>query len=297
VFDWNDLKVFLAVSCHGSTVAAAKALQINQSTVQRRLAELERCLGQPLVKRHPTGYRLTEFGQGLAAQAQRVGDAVQEFEREVQSLRRDVVGVIRVTGPEPLVYRITQSTLLDRFHARHPGLRVEFVMSDKYLDIAKGDADVALRSGDTEDNALVGRKIGDSIWAVYASRAYIARCGQPATIDALEQHDLIGFEEGMARHRASQWLRQVAPHGRIVARNHSVLGLLYSAKAGLGVAPLPIAIADPEPDLIRVLGPVPELARLCRLLTTPELRQTPRVSAFFDFIVEEIDALRPILTG
>ena len=297
MFDWNDLKVFLAVARHGSTVAAAKVLQINQSTVQRRLAELERCVGQPLVKRHPTGYRLTEFGEGLLTQAGAVGDAVKQLEHQIESLRRDVVGVIRVTGPEPLVYRITQSNLLDRFHARHPGLRVEFVMSDKYLDLAKGDADVALRSGDTEDSELVGRKIGDSVWAVYASRKYIERCGQPASIEELEQHDLIGFEESMARHRASQWLRQVAPQGRIVARNGSVLGLLYSAKAGVGVAALPIAIADVEPELVRVLGPVPELARIWRLLTTPELRQTPRVNAFFDFIVEEIDALRPILTG
>ena len=297
MFDWNDLKIFLAVAHHGSTVAAAKALKVNQSTVQRRLVELERCLGQPLVKRHPTGYRLTEFGEGVLAQATGVGDAVLAFEQRVDAQKRDVVGVIRVTGPEPLVYRIMQSTLLDRFHARHPGLRVEFVMSDKYLDIATGDADVALRSGDTEDNALVGRKIGDSIWAVYASRKYIERCGQPTSIEDLERHDLIGFEENMVKHRASQWLRQVAPQGRIVARNNSVLGLLYSAKAGVGVAALPIAIADPEPELVRVLGPVPELARIWRLLTTPELRQTPRVSAFFDFIVDEIDALRPILTG
>lgn len=297
MFDWNDLKVFLAVARHGSTVAAAKALQINQSTVQRRLAALERCVGQPLAMRHPTGYRLTEFGAGLLAQAGAVGDAVQALEDRIESLRRDVVGVIRVTGPEPLVYRITQSNLLDRFHARHPGLRVEFVMSDKYLDIAKGDADVALRSGDTEDAALVGRKIGDSVWAVYASRKYIERCGQPASVEELGQHELIGFEESMAKHRASQWLRQVAPQGRIVARNNSVLGLLYSAKAGVGVAALPIAIADAEPELVRVLGPVPELARIWRLLTTPELRRTPRVNAFFDFIVEEIDTLRPILTG
>jgi DNA-binding transcriptional LysR family regulator len=297
MFDWNDLKVFLAVARHGSTIAAAKVLQINQSTVQRRLAELERRVGRPLVKRHPTGYRLTEFGEGLLAQTSAVGDAVQALEHQIELLRRDVTGVIRVTGPEPLVYRIMQSNLLDRFHARHPGLRVEFVMSDKYLDIAKGDADVALRSGDTEDNELVGRKIADSVWAVYASRQYIERCGQPASAEELLQHDLIGFEESMAKHRASQWLRQVAPQGRIVARNNSVLGLLYSAKAGVGVAALPTAIADAEPDLVRVFGPVPELARIWRLLTTPELRQTPRVNAFFDFIVEDIDALRSILTG
>ena len=297
MFDWNDVKVFLAVARHGSTVAAGRALQVDQSTVQRRLAELERRIGQPLVKRHTSGYRLTEFGHALLAQAEQVGSAVLALEQQIESARREVVGVIRVTGPEPLVYRITQSSLIERFHTRHPGLRVEFVMSDRYLDLSKGDADVALRSGDTDDDTLVGRKIGDSIWAVYASRKYIERRGQPARIEALEQHDLIGFDETMTKHRAAQWLQQVAPRGRIVARNSSVLGLLYSAKAGIGVAPLPTAIADTEPELVRILGPIPELARIWRVLTTPELRQTPRVKAFFEFLVEEIDALRPILTG
>ena len=73
--------------------------------------------------------------------------------------------------------------------------------------------------------------------------------------------------------------------------------MLQSVKAGVGIAPLPTAIADAEPELVRVLGPVPELARIWRILTTAELRRTPRVAAFFDFVVEEIEALRPVLTG
>jgi DNA-binding transcriptional LysR family regulator len=297
MFDWNDLKYFLAVARHHSTLAASRALQVNQSTVQRRLAELERRLGRPLVQRHPTGYRLTEFGEALLPYAERVAKAVAALEQQLESAQLEAVGVIRVTCPEPLVYRITQTTLLDRFHARYPGLRVEFVMSDRYLDLMKGEADVALRSGDTVDNELVGRKIGDSLWAVYASRKYIERCGQPDRVEALEQHDLVGFDETMANHRAAQWLRDVAPHGRVVARNNSVLGLLYSVKAGVGIAPLPTAIADAEPELVRVLGPVPELARIWRLLTRADLRHTPRISAFFDFMIEEIDTLRPIITG
>ena len=297
MFDWNDLKYFLAVARHHSTLAASRALQVNQSTVQRRLAELERRLGRPLVQRHPTGYRLTEFGEALLPYAERIAKAVAALEQQLESAQLEAVGVIRVTCPEPLVYRITQTPLLDRFHARYPGLRVEFVMSDRYLDLMKGEADVALRSGDTVDNELVGRKIGDSLWAVYASRKYVERCGQPDRVEALEQHDLVGFDETMANHRAAQWLRDVAPHGRVVARNNSVLGLLYSVKAGVGIAPLPTAIADAEPELVRVLGPVPELARIWRLLTRADLRHTPRISAFFDFMIEEIDTLRPIITG
>jgi DNA-binding transcriptional LysR family regulator len=296
MFDWDDLRYFLAVARHRSTLAAGRALKVNQSTVQRRLAALERRVGRALVKRHPTGYRLTELGQEMVAHAERVEQAVLGFEQHVDASKRDAVGVIRVTCPEPLVYRITQSALLDRFHARHPGLRVEFVMSDRYLDLAKGEADVALRSGDT-DGELVGRKIADSIWAVYASRRYVERHGKPDRIEDLEQHALVGFDETMANHRAAKWLAKVAPNGKIVARNNSVLGLLYAVKSGVGIAPLPTAIADAEDDLVRVLGPIPELARIWRLLTPPDLRRTPRVSAFFDFITEEIEALRPILTG
>jgi len=297
MFDWDDLRYFLAVAHHRSTHAAARALKVNQSTVNRRLAELERRIGRALFKRLPTGYRLTELGQDMVAHAERVEQAVLAFERHLEDSQREAVGVIRVTCPEPLVYRITQSSLLERFHARHPGLRVEFVMSDRYLDLAKGEADVALRSGDTLDGELVGRKIADSYWAVYAGRSYIERHGRPARVEDLERHALIGFDESMADHRAAKWLRRVAPNAKIVARNNSVLGLLYAAKSGVGVAPLPTALGDEEADLVRVLGPIPELARIWRLLTSPELRRTPRVSAFFDFIGDEIEALRPILTG
>jgi DNA-binding transcriptional LysR family regulator len=101
----------------------------------------------------------------------------------------------------------------------------------------------------------------------------------------------------MAQHRACQWLLQVAPYARLVARNNSVLGLVSAARAGVGLAALPTALGDAEPELVRVLGPIPELARIWRVLTTPELRHTPRVAALFDFLVEETEALRPIVTG
>lgn len=197
MFDWNDLKYLLAVARQHSTIAASRALGVNQSTVQRRLGELERRIGQPLVQRHPTGYRLTAFGEQLLPQAERVEQAVLAFAGQVEAFQRNLIGVVRVTCPEPLVYRITNSSLLDRFHARYPGLKVEFVMSDKYLDFTKGEVDVALRSGDTEDNTLVGCKIGDSLWAVYASDRYIAQHGQPEAIENLQRHDWVGFDESM----------------------------------------------------------------------------------------------------
>jgi DNA-binding transcriptional LysR family regulator len=296
MFDWNDLRYLLAVARHGSTIAAGKALGLSQSTVHRRLTELERRIGRQLVTRHTTGYRLTKFGEQLLSYAERVEAAVTDFERQVTGAARDVAGVIRVTCPEPIVYRMTQSKLIDRFHARHPRLRVEFVTSDRYLDLSKGEADVAFRSGDTDDE-LVGRKIADSIWAVYASHAYIEHHGKPERIEELSRHPLVGFDDTLANHRAAVWLRQAAPDAKMSARNNSVLGLVYAVKSGIGLGPLPTALGDAEQDLVRVLGPIPELSRSWRLLTHADLRRTPRISAFFDFIIEERESLKSILTG
>ena len=105
-FDWDDLKHLLAVARHGSTLAAGRALGLDQSTVQRRLAELERRFGQPLVQRQPTGYRLTEFGQALLPHAQKVEDAVAQFKQRLATVASEVTGTVRVTCPEPIVNRI-----------------------------------------------------------------------------------------------------------------------------------------------------------------------------------------------
>lgn len=296
MIDWNDLKYLLAVARHGSTISAGKALGLSQSTVQRRLAGLERQLGRKIATRQATGYRLTEEGRRLLPYVERIEAAITDFERQAAGAAHEVDGVIRVTCPEPIVYRMTQSKLLDRFQALHPGLRVEFVTSDRYLDLAKGEADVALRSGDTDDE-LVGRKIADSVWAVYASRTYVERHGRPERIEQLSRHPLVAFDDSLRNHRASQWLAAVAPGATIVARNNSVLGLVYALKSGIGVGPLPTALGDAEPDLVRLLGPIPELSRSWRLLAHPDVRRTPRVTAFFDFIGDEREAMKSILTG
>jgi DNA-binding transcriptional LysR family regulator len=294
MFDWNDLRYFLAVARHGSTIGAGKALGLSQSTVHRRLDEFERRIGRQVVARHASGYRLTEFGRELLPYAEHIEAAVEELQRHVSDAARDQAGIIRVTCPEPIVQRMTP--LIERFHARHPQLRVEFVMSDRYLDLLKGEADVAFRSGDTDDE-LVGRKIADSVWAVYASRGYIERHGKPERVEDLSLHPLVSLDESLSNHRVVKWLREVVPDAKISARNNSVLGLVYAVKSGIGVGPLPTAIADAEPDLVRVLGPIPQLARSWRLLTHPDLRRTPRISAFFDFVIEERESLKSILTG
>lgn len=297
MFDWNDLRHLLAVSRCGSTLAAAKALGVNQSTVHRRLVELERRIGLSLVKRQPAGYRLSELGEALILEALAVETAVENLERKIQSLKLDLKGTIRLTCPEPTVPRIAASGLLDRFHARYPGLMVEFVTSDRYLDLAKGEADVAFRSGLPVDDRLVGRKICDSVWAIYASKSYIQQHGRPESIADLAAHALIGFDGIMQNHRVAKWLPMAVPDARIASRISSMLGAVSSVKAGLGIAPLPTTLGDAEDTLIQVLPPVEELTRSWYLLTPPDLRKTPRIAAFVDSVLDDIPALRGALVG
>ena len=294
MFDWNDLRFFVAVARQGSTVAAGKVLGLSQSTVHRRLVALESGIGRDLFSRGPAGYRLTAFGEELLPYAEHVAAAVDKLERHAAGALRERSGLIRLTCPEPIVARLTP--FIEQFHATHKELRVEFVTSDGYLDILKGEADIALRSGDTDED-LVGRKVADSIWAVYASRDYIAQYGQPRDIADLSGHRLVGLDQKMEGHRVVVWLNAVAPQANFAARSNSVLGLVSAVRSGLGIGPLPTAIADGDPDLVRVLGPVPELARSWRLLTHPRLRRVPRIVAFFDFAAHEREQLRRILAG
>ena len=296
MFDWNDLRHFLAVARAGSTIAAARELGVNQSTVHRRLAELERAIGGELFARTPAGYRLNAFGEQMLAHAQDVERAATVFANAAGAAAPRNAEVIRLTCPEPIMPRITKSGLLERFHAAHPRFRIEFVMSDRYLDLKKGDADVALRSGDNSDSDLVGRKVADSLWALYASARYIEEHGSPQSFEDLRGRAFVGFDETLSGHRSSQWLASV-PDARIVARNNSVLGLIYAAKSGIALAPLPTAMGDSEPDLVRVMGPAPAMSRSWRILATRQMRRTPKISAFFDFIATEKQALKSVLTG
>src|SRR6266576_2440273 len=167
MFDWNDLRHFLAVARNGSTIAAAKALGLSQSTVHRRLAELQKRTGRHLFIRHPTGYRLTEAGKLIQPFAEQVEEAVSALERHLTASDDALTGTVRVTCSESIGYRLTRSTLLDAFHARYPGLKLELLMSDRFFDLSKGEADIAIRAGASHDVSLIGRKIADVPWALY----------------------------------------------------------------------------------------------------------------------------------
>ncbi len=296
-FDWDDLRHFLAVARHGSTIQAAKALGINQSTVQRRIGALESKLDRRLFERRPEGYRLTRVGEELRPIAERIESGVAEFTRCSASSATELVGTIRVTCPETAGYRIIKSPILETFYARYPGLRVEMVMVDRVLDLAKGEADIAFRTSDPKDEALVVRKIAEVPWAVFASRAYIERRGAPEQIGDIVNHDVVQFDDPIAEHPGARWLKKVAPQARVTARCTSTPALVLAVKSGAGISPLPVIAVENEPDVVCLFDAIPELRLPFNLLIHRDMRRSPRVRAFCDFVASEKQAFRELLVG
>jgi DNA-binding transcriptional LysR family regulator len=294
MFAWDDLRHFLAIARAGSMQAAAKALGVNQSTVQRRIAELEERVGRRLVERHLRGYRLTELGEELRPAAEGVEAAVAAFERHLAASDKGLTGIIRVTCGSVLAGRLQRTPLIDAFHTLHPGLRVELLISDRFLDLSKGEADIAIRAGEPKDEALVGRKIADAPWAVYASRAYVERHGRPDRPEDIERHFVVACGGSIAHYPGARWLSSVAPHATIAARSDNWPGVVLAVKSGAGLATLLAFQGDSESELVRVIDNI-DLVTPYYLLMHRDMQQTPRVRAFADFVASEIKAFRALV--
>jgi len=171
------------------------------------------------------------------------------------------------------------------------------ILTDQILDLSKGDADVALRVAPLEDSVLIGRKISEQAWGFYASRTYAERNGTMSCPEDINRHAVILFDRELADIQVSRWLRRVVTDVKIAARCNSVSGALLTVKTGVGVAMLPSHIGDAEAALVRLFGPLKGIASGIYLVAHPDLHRTPRVRAFFDFMIAEIERFRSMLAG
>jgi DNA-binding transcriptional LysR family regulator len=283
--DWNDLRLVLTVARSGSLRGAAEALGIDHSTAYRRLQAIEAELGLSLFERAGGHYRATETGDRVALAAERIEAETLALERDITGRDTRLSGRLRLTASETLAYRVLPR-LLAEFHRRHPGIRVELIIDNRQLDLARREADVALRATRPDEPTLFGRKIADIEWTIYGSDGYLASRAVPTSLDECAAgHDFVGWDEG-ADTAAARWLADAVPEQAIVFRSSSLINQLGAAAAGMGLAVLPCYLADTEPAVHRILPPIAPLTRELWLITHQDLRQTARVRAFFDFIAE-----------
>ena len=294
MLSWDDFRYVKAIADTRSLGGAATELGVNHSTVFRRLAQIETQLGSRLFERSRAAYALTPCGEEMVRLAERMGEDIVTFERQVTGHDLRPSGELRVTTNDTVLVHMMTQVFAD-FRRAYPEIVLDVVVSNAALNLSKRDADVAVRATDRPPEALIGRRAASIAWAVFA-----------ASEKAPEQFDVetdarsvewVGFGENLANLKAAKWLKDRAAGGRIVYRINTVLGLAEATAAGIGFALLPCFIGASTPGLRRLTGPLPELANGIWLLTHADLRQTARVRAFMDFAASEIAKQRKTIEG
>lgn len=288
MLDWNDLRYFLAVARDGSTLAAARALRVSQTTVARRIAALEAALAVRLFEKRQAGYSLTPAGEELVGRARLVEQAATGFSEASSAIARDTTGTVRITTQEIFAVSLL-APMLRELHDRHPDIMIELDDSQDLRDLGEGEADVALRSSYGDPAAgIVGRRIGIDDWTLYCSRDYAAAHGVPATRNELRNHAFIGGGGPKLWRAYSAWLRDLGLDDRIIMHHASAMGMMSAIRSGLGIAVLPCIVADADPDLIQCVPPKDDHGRVMWLVTHERVRHTPRVRIVIDFLYERI---------
>jgi DNA-binding transcriptional LysR family regulator len=297
MFDWNDLRPFLAVGRTGTTAAAARQLGISQPTVVRRIKALESALGARLFDHRRDGYELTCLGRSVLEQAQAVETAALGFGQACRAGNRSALDVLRVSVPEELVELLLMPAL-KRFSVLHPEVQVQLLGADRPVDIAQGEADIALRAGSRpREDTLVATCVAWSAWAAYCSRGYAQANGHPPDAAGLAAHPLLLAEPPLSGVPPFGWLDCAVHGGRVVSRFSSLSHLQAAIAAGLGVSVLPCIVADSDARLVRCFGPIDGLDAEMWLIQRGELRSNPVARAMLSSIVETVTELLPLFEG
>lgn len=280
-------------------MSAAKILGVNQTTVARRIAALEEALGEKLFEKAAGGYRLTDVGSAMVQNAERVESEAEAFARMVAQRSRKLLGMIRVTTNDALADCLLTPWLRE-FTQRFPVVQIETVITDRQMDLSRGEADIALRAatlsaGPTGDGVVV-RKLATGKWGVYTSKSYARENGIPRTPDELTKHAIIAGTGEIARFEPA-FMKQVKASGAVIRQaSSSILNIAGAIKGGLGCGPLPCVLGELDPELERCfLFDEGDFALL--LMTREEMRNLPHVRAFNDFIASRTAALRHMIEG
>jgi DNA-binding transcriptional LysR family regulator len=282
--NWDDLRYVLALAEAGSLARAARKLKVDHTTVGRRIEALECDVGILLFTRTTNGYTLTREAEELLPDLREIEANVLAVERSAHARHRAIKGTIRVTASEALGSRFVAPRLAG-FARKHPDICVEFVTAVHALDLARREADVAIRLFRSRHEYLVVKRAGDFGYALYASEEYLGRRPAPMSPGELVKHDLVNLDLPIPPPNEASWLEELGKGARIALITNSTAVALGAALGGMGITLLPCFIGDAEPKLRRI--PMPdEPTRSVWLTVHKDLRQSPAIRAMLDFLTE-----------
>ncbi|UQR66640.1 LysR family transcriptional regulator [Bradyrhizobium sp. C-145] len=249
--NWDDVRIFLAIYRAGTLVGAGLALGVDQTTVGRRLAALEKRLGSILFLRTNAGYVLTASGE----EALRAGEAMERlavsFEHRSVGSDARVAGDVRVTTTDSLAIDFVIPAI-DRVRIDHPDIRVILTTTTKLLDLGRREADIAVRTLRPAHSDLIVRRLAEWEVGLYASRKYLDARGRPRRGSAFAGHDLAIYQPGVTNRQGATLAGESVAEGKIIAELDSSLMLASVVRAGLALGELPTYHAKRDPDLVRI---------------------------------------------
>ncbi|MDR3467631.1 MAG: LysR family transcriptional regulator [Xanthobacteraceae bacterium] len=245
-WDLNDVRHFLAVARTGSTLAASKALGVNQTTCARRIAALEGAIGLTLFERAASGYRLTPSGSALVGHAEHVEAASARMIEAAQELARAGRAEIRFSTSDVLADLVAGPAIAG-FAREHPDISVVFNADSRAVDLATNEADVALRAAPVmDDPQLVVRKVMDTPWAFYCATSWALDHSVPATAEDVARYPLATLEG-----RPAAMLRGTLPGAKLRYASNSMKALVEVIKTGECIGALPMLVGEQQRDLRR----------------------------------------------
>ena len=291
----DDLLVLLAVSRSAKFTTAAQALGLNHTTVSRRIAALEKALGGRVLARATGGWELTDLG----AQAVQVAEQVEAVVGTLGAAGHapdPITGVVRMTATDGFSAYIAAPAVA-RLRRDHPGLSVEVVTMTRRALQQRSGLDIEVVVGEPQVHRAEAVRLGDYMLGMYASRAYLAEHGTPATVAELNAHPLVYFVDSMLQVDDLDAPRRLVPAMRDGLTSTNVFVHVEATRAGAGIGFLPCFMGDLHDDLVRLLpAEIAELLPYWMVLRPDSLRR-PAVAAVVQALREQMAEHRDWLLG
>ncbi len=293
--NWDDLRIFLQVARHGGLSQAARRLNLDHSTVSRRIAHLELVIGAKLFDRTRSGLALHAAGRQLLEHAQfmesRALAAV-----SVLSAPNEPQGTVRIATMEG-IGSLYLASRLHALHASYPLIKPELVTSAHPFDLSRREADLFLSFFKPEGRGLSVKKLGEFELSLYASAAYLKLYGVPTTQDDLRNHLFVDYIDDLIAIDAVRWLSDMIDNPRVVFRSNSMIAQQYAAIGGLGLVLLPSFAGSGERRLRIVPIRQISVGRNLWLSVHRDLQDLPRVRVVAQFLSDLVVADQGFLIG
>ncbi|PAT33282.1 LysR family transcriptional regulator [Vandammella animalimorsus] len=281
--DWDNLRFFLALARTGTLVNAARTVQVDHTTVSRRIQVLEKQMGVPLFAREASGHRLTEAGRHLLPQAEAMEAAFLSIESSSLVTQEGLSGLVRVGVPEGLGTQVLAAPLAE-LARQHPSLVIDLLALPRLVHLSRREADIVISLERPTRGSVVVTKLSDYVLRLYGARDYLAQHAPITSMDDLAEHTFISYVDDLLFSKQLQFLESFFQPQHFGLRSTSVLAQYQAVRAGAGLAILPAFIGDRDPALVQLLPQQAQFQRTFWMSMPAEIRHLARVQAVWQFL-------------